>query len=112
MNAWTTLIGTLAVDRKPIKVPRKRPSRAMTDLSRKEICALANAVMVEKRKSMRDATKHLVYGETVSPITAQAIADRIKVAKTHVRSILLELIDEGKIKRTKGCIQTYYYERT
>jgi len=113
MNAWTTLIGTLAVDRKPIPVVRKRArySRAMTDLSRKEICVLANKAMVEKRKARRTASKHEVYTQTLNPSSAQEIADRIKKPKTYVRELLLELIEEGKLKREKFALQTYYYER-
>jgi hypothetical protein len=112
VNAWTVLIGTLAVDRKPIPVrKRKRESRAMTDLSRKEICALANKAMCEKRKDRRAASKHEVYTETLRPSSAQEISDRTDKPKTYVRELLLELVAEGKLKREKCAMQTYYYER-
>ena len=112
MNAWTVLIGTLAVDRKPIPVAKKkRESRAVTNMTRKEICAYAAKHMRANRREQRDRTRDTVYALTVQPITAYQIVDILGITKTYTRELLLELVADGSLVRTKGALGHYWYAR-
>ena len=112
MNAWTVLIGTLAVDRKPIPVAKKkRESRAVTNMTRKEICAYAAKQMRVNRRAQRDATRERVYALTVEPITVPQVREKLGITKTYARELVLELVGEGRLTRTEGAYGMYRYWR-
>jgi ribosomal protein S25 len=111
MNAWTVLIGTLAVDRKPVPVAKKRESRAVTNMTRKEICAYAAKHMRAKRRELKDRARDTVYALTIRPITAYQVVAKLGISKTYTRVLLIELVDEGLLVRNKGASGHYWYER-
>ena len=110
MTEWQTLIGTLEVKRTPPEPAEKR-SRAMTTMTRAEICAYAAKHMRVKRREIRNQTRGVVYDLTTEPISVQQVMEKLGITKTYARELMLELVDEGKLLRKAGANGTYRYWR-
>jgi DNA-binding IscR family transcriptional regulator len=52
-----------------------------------------------------------VYALTIRPITAYQVVAKLGISKTYTRVLLIELVDEGLLVRTKGASGHYWYER-
>lgn len=85
----------------PVTNKKQRPSRAVTDMSRAEICRMAAQINSDRRRAKREALKAQLVEACGEFITTTDLAEQFGVGKTYVRDLLYEALEVGLVERTK-----------